>query len=108
MIDAFFIRKYGGPNVLKRGRVSAHDLGPHDVHLQVHAASVDWRSRDGALKVLLPYRFARVLGNDALGVVGVVMEVSPAVRRFKPRDAVYTRVRDHRLGTFALETVTHE
>lgn len=39
--------------------------------------------------MLLPYRFPLVLGNDGSGVV---TEVGPAVRRFKPGDAVYTRV----------------
>jgi NADPH:quinone reductase-like Zn-dependent oxidoreductase len=60
--DAFFIRKYGGPEVLERGPFPAQTLGPHDVRIQIHAASVnplDWRLRDGDLKVLLPYRGSR-------------------------------------------------
>lgn len=108
MVDAFLIHKYGGPDVLERGQVPAQALGPHDVRIQIHAASVnplDWRIREGALKVLLPYRFPLVLGNDGSGVV---TEVGQAVRRFTPGNAVYTRVRDDRLGTFALETVTDE
>ena len=72
MIDSFLIRKYGGPAVLERGRLDRQPLDPDDVRIDVHAASVnplDLRIRDGALKVLLPYRFPLVLGNDCSGVV---------------------------------------
>ncbi|WP_161884350.1 NADP-dependent oxidoreductase [Deinococcus alpinitundrae] len=108
MIDAFFVRQYGGPGVLERGPLPAQDLGPNDIRIEIHAASVnplDWRIRDGALKALLPYRFPLVLGNDGSGVVA---EVGGQVSRFKPGDAVYTRVRDDRLGTFAAQVVTDE
>lgn len=108
MIDAFYIRKYGGPNVLERGQVAPLALGPRDVRIQIHAASVnplDMRIRQGALKVLLPYRFPLVLGNDCSGVV---TEVGRDVRRFEVGDAVYTRVPESRIGTFARETVVDE
>lgn len=108
MIDAFYIRKYGGPNVLERGQVPPQALGPQDLRIQIHAASVnplDMKIRDGALKVLLPYRFPLVLGNDCSGVV---TEVGRDVRRFQVGDAVYTRVPENRIGTFARETVVDE
>ncbi|RJF88621.1 NADP-dependent oxidoreductase [Oleomonas cavernae] len=108
MVDAFYIRKYGGPKVLERGQVPALALGPRDVRIRVHAASVnplDLRIRQGDLKVLLPYRFPLVMGNDCSGVV---TEVGQEVGRFRVGDAVYTRLPESRIGTFAEETVADE
>jgi NADPH:quinone reductase-like Zn-dependent oxidoreductase len=108
MMEALYIRKYGGPGVLERGRLPTPILGPRDVRIRVHAASVnplDWRIREGQLKVLLPYRFPLVLGNDCSGVV---IEVGREVSRFRAGDPVYTRVGKDRIGTFATETVADE
>lgn len=108
MIDAFYIRKYGGPKVLERGLLPVSTLGPRDIRIQIHAASVnplDLRIRQGELKVLLPYRFPLVLGNDCSGVV---TEVGREVRRFQVGEAVYTRLPENRIGTFAQETVVDE
>lgn len=72
-----------------------------DVLVEVHAASVnplDLKIRDGAFKLLLPYRLPLILGND---VAGVVVRVGPRVRRFKPGDEVYARPGKDRIGAFA-------
>ena len=108
MIEAFYIRKYGGPDVLERGWLPAPVLGPRDVRIQVHAASVnplDWKIRQGQLTVLLLYRFPLMLGNDCSGVV---TEVGPQVSRFRPGDAVYSRLAKDRIGAFAQEVVADE
>lgn len=108
MIDSMYIRKYGGPAVLERGRLPAGVLGPRDVRIQIYAASVnplDLRIRAGQLKVLLPYRFPLVLGNDCSGVVS---EAGWEVSRFRVGDAVYARVDQDRIGTFAQEIVASE
>lgn len=108
MIDAFYIRKYGGADRLERGELPEPALGARDVRIQVHAASVnplDLKIRSGALKVLLPYRFPLVLGNDCSGIV---TEVGHAVSRFQVGDAVYTRLREDRIGSFATAVVTDE
>ncbi|CAE6787509.1 Zinc-type alcohol dehydrogenase-like protein [Paraburkholderia nemoris] len=107
-MEAFYIRKYGGPEVLERGRLPTPVLGLQDVRIRVHAASVnplDWRIREGQLKVLLPYRFPLVLGNDCSGVA---IEVGREVSRFRAGDAVYTRAEKDRIGTFATEIVADE
>jgi NADPH:quinone reductase-like Zn-dependent oxidoreductase len=78
------------------------------VRIAVHAASVnpvDWKIRQGKVKVLLPYRFPLVLGNDCSGVV---REVGAEVKAFKPGDAVYTRLGKDRIGAFAEEVVVAE
>lgn len=108
MVDSFFITKYGKSVSLQRGQLPQQPLKPRDVRIKVYAASVnplDLKIRDGALKVLLPYRFPLVLGNDCSGVV---TEVGPEVSRFKVGDAVYTRLKDDRIGSFAAEAVTDE
>ncbi|GHF97220.1 NADPH:quinone oxidoreductase [Deinococcus piscis] len=108
MNKAFYISKYGGPEVMEWGEFPPAPLGPKDVRIQIHAASVnplDWRIRSGALKVILPYTFPLILGNDCSGVVS---EVGREVTRFKVGDAVYSRVQDDRIGTFAQEIVTAE
>ncbi len=108
MIDSFFIRKYGKTVMLERGLLPAQAVGPRDVRIRIHAASVnplDMKIRDGALKVLLPYRFPLVLGNDCSGVV---TEVGHAVSRFRVGDAVYTRLGADRIGSFAQEVVADE
>lgn len=105
---AFYIAKYGGPEVMQWGEFPPAPLGPKDVRIQIHAASVnplDWRIRSGALKVILPYEFPLILGNDCSGVV---TEVGREVTRFKVGDAVYSRVADNHIGTFAQEIVTAE
>lgn len=108
MIDSIYIRKYGGRDVLERGRLPARALGARDVRIRIYAASVnplDIRIRAGQLKVLLPYRFPLVLGNDCSGVV---TEVGREVSIFRVGDAVYARVDQDRIGTFAQEIVASE
>lgn len=108
MIDSFYIRKYGKSVALERGPLAEQPVGARDVRIRIHAASVnplDMKIRDGALKVLLPYRFPLVLGNDCSGVV---TEVGSDVSRFRVGDAVYTRLGDDRIGAFAQEVVAAE
>lgn len=93
---------------MRWGEFPPAPLGPKDVRIQIHAAGVnplDWRIRSGALKVILPYKFPLILGNDCSGVIS---EVGREVTRFKVGDAVYSRVQDDRIGTFAQEIVTAE
>lgn len=108
MNKAFYISKYGDPEVMAWGEFPRAPLGPKDVRIQIHAAGLnplDWRIRSGALKVILPYKFPLILGNDCSGVVS---EVGRDVTRFKVGDAVYSRVQDDRIGTFAQKIVTAE
>ena len=76
-------------------------VGDEDVLVQVHAAGVnliDAKIASGEFKLVLPYRFPLILGND---VAGVVVQVGPRVRGFKPGDEVYARPDTDRIGTFA-------
>jgi NADPH:quinone reductase-like Zn-dependent oxidoreductase len=83
-------------------------VGDEDVLVQVHAAGVnllDAKISSGEFKLMLPYRFPLILGND---VAGVVVQVGPRVRGFKPGDEVYARPDKDRIGTFAEFIAMHE
>ncbi|WP_180699143.1 NADP-dependent oxidoreductase [Pseudomonas crudilactis] len=99
-MKAYFIDRYGKQNG-RMGDVPEPLSGAHDVLIEVHAASVnvlDSKIRSGEFKLILPYSFPLVLGNDC---AGVVIAVGVAVKGFKPGDAVYARVPEQRIGTFA-------
>jgi NADPH:quinone reductase-like Zn-dependent oxidoreductase len=99
-MKAYFIDRYGKQNG-RMGDVPEPLPGAHDVLIEVHAASVnvlDSKIRSGEFKLILPYAFPLVLGNDC---AGVVIEVGAAVKGFRPGDAVYARVPEQRIGTFA-------
>ena len=77
------------------------EVRPRDVLVRVHAAGLNIlhaKIRTGEFKLVLPYRFPLILGND---VAGVVVKVGSHVRRFKVGDEVYARPDKDRIGTFA-------
>ncbi|UOB24387.1 NADP-dependent oxidoreductase [Pseudomonas orientalis] len=99
-MKAFFIDRYGKQDG-RIGQVPDPAVGVHDVLIQVHAASVnplDSKISTGEFKLILPYRFPLILGND---LAGVVVRTGAAVTRFKPGDEVYARPPESRIGTFA-------
>lgn len=106
-MKAYFIDRYGKQNG-RMDDVPEPLPGSHDVLIEVHAASVnvlDSKIRSGEFKLILPYSFPLVLGNDC---AGVVIEVGAAVKGFKPGDAVYARVPEQRIGTFAQRVAVNE
>ena len=75
--------------------------GPGEVVVDIAAASVnplDVKLREGAFKLVLPYRMPLVLGHD---LAGTVVAVGPETRRFKVGDEVFGRAGTNRIGTFA-------
>src|SRR5437763_13936913 len=75
--------------------------GPGDLLVRVRAASVnpvDYKIRDGGVKVLLPYSFPLILGND---LAGDVEAVGPGVTKFKVGEAIYSRLDKDRIGAIA-------
>ena len=99
-MKAFLIDRYG-KNTGRIGEAPAPTMGAQDVLIEVHASSVnvlDSKIRKGEFKLILPYAFPLILGND---LAGVVVEVGSQVTRFKPGDHVYARPPEARIGTFA-------
>ena len=105
---AAVIDRYGRNELVHVKDIPVPVTGPMDLLVRVHAASVnplDVKTRDGALKTLLKYRFPLVLGND---LSGEVADVGAQVTRFKKGDAVYARLDKERIGTFAEFAVVRE
>lgn len=100
-MQAFIIDRYGKKEVGRIGEVPEPVMRDDDVLIRIHAASInalDSKIRSGEFKLILPYRFPLVLGND---VAGTVVRVGARVRSFKSGDEVYARPDDDRIGTFA-------
>jgi NADPH:quinone reductase-like Zn-dependent oxidoreductase len=101
MMKAFIVDRYGSKDGVRAGEMPDPQPREDDVLIQIHATSVnplDLGIRDGAFKLILPYRLPFILGND---VAGVVVRVGSRVRRFKVGDKVYARPDKDRIGTFA-------
>lgn len=84
------------------------EVGEYEVLAEIHAASinpVDFKIRDGKVKLLLKYKMPLILGNDFSGVVA---KVGAKVTRFKVGDEIYARPRKSKIGTFAEYIAIHE
>lgn len=95
------IHRYGPPEVFTIEEVDPPAVGPRDVLIEVHAASVnpiDWKIRQGLQRAFIRYQLPHVLGLDASGVV---VEVGRAVTRFAVGDEVFTSPTHRRSGTYA-------
>lgn len=100
-MKAFVLTGYDKNAPLQLTDVPVPEPRDDEVLVQVHAAGVnalDVKLRDGAFKLILPYRLPVVLGHD---VAGVVVQVGAQVTAFQPGDEVYARLDDFHIGGFA-------
>ncbi|MBL7953654.1 MAG: NADP-dependent oxidoreductase [Flavobacteriales bacterium] len=100
-MKVFIIDKYKSKDGGRIADMPEPEVRPGDVLVRVHAAGLnmlDSKIRTGEFKLVLPYRFPLIMGNDA---AGVVVKVGAQVRRFKVGDEVYARPDKDRIGTFA-------
>ncbi|MDO9439606.1 MAG: NADP-dependent oxidoreductase [Beijerinckiaceae bacterium] len=80
--------QYGGPEVM---RLEAYQLpapGKGEILVRVKAASInplDWKLRQGFMKLMIGGPFPRAMGGD---FSGVVESIGPGVTEFGPGDAV--------------------
>jgi len=99
-MKAFLIDRYGKSHG-RIGEVPEPEPGNNDVLVKVHASSVnvlDSKISKGEFKLILPYKFPLIMGND---LAGVGVRVGPGVSNFKPGDEVYTRPPQAHIGSFA-------
>ena len=93
--------RYGGPDVM---RLEDFDLAApvaDEVAVQVKFAAVnpiDWKMRDGVMKIVTGKAFPRGMGMD---LSGTVIAVGPDVTRFKVGDAVFGLARFKETGALA-------
>ena len=106
---ALMMTRYGGPEVTElRDGVPEPSGGPNEVCVEVRAAGlnpVDFKTREGKLKIIHRYRLPAVMGNE---IAGVVESVGVGVTRFGAGDHVYARVDKDTMGGLAEKAVVHE
>jgi len=101
MMRAITMNAYGKNDVLTLAEVAKPAVGPDDVLIQVEAASlnpIDFKFRDGGLRLIRNVPLPIVVGND---VAGRVVEIGINVKGFTKGDAVFARVDKYKLGAFA-------
>jgi NADPH2:quinone reductase len=108
IMKAAYIQQIGGPEVIQYGDLP--DPKPKRTECLIKVAAVDVNPIDVYVRRgLIPHSgsFPAILGRD---VAGSVLEVGPAVKRFKPGDRVWASNQgtDGRGGTFAELAVVDE
>lgn len=82
-MKAIRFAEFGGPEVLRLDEVATPEPGPHQVLIDIEAASVtpgDWKLREGHLQQVFPVALPCVPGRDGAGVVAAVGERVHGVR----------------------------
>ena len=106
---ALMLTRYGGPEATElRDGVPMPSVGPHQVLVKIRAAGlnpVDFKTRDGKLKVIRRYPLPAVMGNE---IAGVVESVGSGVTRFVVGDRVYARLDKDTMGGLAEWAAVHE
>ncbi|BCC07005.1 MULTISPECIES: NADP-dependent oxidoreductase [Bacillus cereus group] len=106
-MKAMIIDKYGKVP-MRMAEVPTPEINEYEVLAEIHAASInpiDFKIRDGKVKMLLKYEMPLILGND---FSGVIVKVGSKVIRFKVGDEIYARPRKNKIGTFAEYIAIHE
>ncbi|WP_212937019.1 NADP-dependent oxidoreductase [Bacillus hominis] len=106
-MKAMIIDKYG-KIPMRMTEVPTPEINEYEVLAEIHAASInpiDFKIRDGKVKMLLKYEMPLILGND---FSGVIVKVGAKVTRFKVGDEIYARPRKDKIGTFAEYIAIHE
>lgn len=97
--------RYGGPEVMRLAEFEPPPPGPGEVLVRVRAAApnaLDWKMRNGELRLVTGRSFPQGMGHD---FAGVVEAVGAGVTRLKAGDAVLGAAPFRRAGAFA-EAVT--
>lgn len=98
---AFVLTRYGGPEAAELREVPVPEPGERTLRIRVQAAGlnpVDFKTRQGKLKVIRSYPLPIVMGNELSGVVDAC---GPGVTGFSPGDRVYARVDKDDMGALA-------
>lgn len=99
---------YGGPQTMRLEEFELPRPRAGQVAVAVKAAAVnpiDWKVRQGQLKMMTGRSFPRAMGSD---FAGVVCAAGPGVTRFTPGDQVYGIAALKPSGAFAEAVITGE
>ena len=91
-VKAVFYNKYGSPDVLEIGELEKPTINDDEILVQAHASSVnpvDWKIRNGSMKIFTGKIFPKGLGGD---VAGKIAEVGQKVSGFTVGDEVYGKI----------------
>lgn len=100
-MKAFIVKRYSKKEQMQLTTVAEPIITENEVLVQIHASGVnllDSMIKWGEFKLFLPYKTPLIIGHD---MAGVITKVGSKVNDFKIGDEVYSRVADHRIGTFA-------
>jgi NADPH:quinone reductase-like Zn-dependent oxidoreductase len=107
-MKAVVINRFGGNDVVEIRDMPRPSPGPEDVLIKVHAASVnpvDWKTRNGMLKMVAGSRFPMVLGREC---AGEVIEAGGLAKKFRKGDAVVAVPGIRSMGAFAEQAIAPE
>lgn len=100
-MKAAIINQYGSAEVLQYTDIEQPQIKANQILIRVYASSVnpiDWKIRNGMLKLLTGNKFPIILGFD---VAGEVLEVGEQVKHFKVGDAIYACLESTTGGAYA-------
>jgi alcohol dehydrogenase len=100
-MKAFVVERYGNNDGVRLVDVPEPAPGAGEVLVRIHAASInpiDFKTREGKVKAILPYKLPFILGSD---LAGVVERVGPGTSQFKVGDEIFGRASKLRIGSFA-------
>ena len=107
-MKAIAINQYGSADVMQLMEVEQPAPKPDQIKVKVYAASinpVDWKVRQGMLKIITGNRFPKILGSD---LAGEVVECGSQVTRLKLGDAIYAFTDPVKGGAYAEYAVIPE
>lgn len=107
-MQAFVLTGYGGPEATQLREVSRPRPTRGELLVRVHAAGlnpVDYKTREGLVKVIQRYALPVVMGNE---IAGVVEECGEGVTSFTAGDRVFARMPRGAMGGFAEYAVVPE
>ncbi|MBL3960929.1 NAD(P)-dependent alcohol dehydrogenase [Burkholderia sp. KCJ3K979] len=100
--------RYGGPEVMRVEDFRLPAPGKGEVAVQVKFAAInpiDWKLRNGQMKIVTGKTFPRAMGMD---FSGTVIGVGPGVKQYKAGDAVFGLARFKESGALGEAVVTKE
>jgi NADPH:quinone reductase-like Zn-dependent oxidoreductase len=100
--------RYGGADLMRLADCEPNAPGRGEVAVKVKFAAInpiDWKVRNGHLKMVTGKVFPRAMGSD---FAGTVISVGAGVTRFEPGDAVFGLARLKESGALGQTVVTNE
>jgi len=99
---------YGGPELMRVDEFELPTPASDEVAVRVRFAAInpiDWKLRNGLMKIVTGRRFPRAMGMD---FSGIVTSIGPGVSRLRVGDAVFGLARFKESGALGQSVITKE